>query len=104
MDPQNELLVVVYGHNMLIANNTINKKMDPSTSFVVPGESNPPCLNMKEIIPLSKKVDPEEGAENSIVQQVPPINYYESDIMKPIISAFKNQMDVSNHSKYASRC
>ena len=30
-----------------------------------------------------QKGDPEERAENSIVQQVPPINYYESDIMKP---------------------
>jgi len=45
-----------------------------------------PCLNMKQIIPINKKVNPEEGAENSIVQQVPPINYYESDIMKPTVS------------------
>jgi len=41
---------------------------------------------MKQIIPINKKVNPEEGAENSIVQQVPPINYYESDIMKPTVS------------------
>jgi hypothetical protein len=50
---------------------------------------------------VNKKVDLEEGAENSIV---PPINYYESDIMKATIAAFKKQMDVSNQSKYASRC
>jgi hypothetical protein len=103
MDLLNELMAVVYGHNMLVANNTINKKMDPSTSYVVPGERNPSCLNMKQII-LVKKVDPEEGAENSIVQQDPPINYYESDILKPSITTFKKQMDVSNHSKYATRC
>jgi len=50
---------------------------------------------------VNKKVDLEEGAKNSIV---PPINYYESDIMKAIITTFKKQMDVSNHSKYASQC
>jgi len=42
---------------------------------------------------VNKKVDLEEGAENSII---PPINYHESDIMKAIITTFKNQMDVSN--------
>jgi len=46
---------------------------------------------MKQIIPMNKKVDPEDGAENSIVQQVSPINYYESNIMKPTITAFKNK-------------
>ncbi|KEH22811.1 putative methyl-CpG DNA binding protein [Medicago truncatula] len=94
MDPENELMSVVYGHNILIANNTINKKMDPSTSSVVLGEINLLCLNMKEIIPMNKKVDSEEGAENSIVQQVPPLNHYEFDIMKPTISGFKKQMDI----------
>ncbi|RHN45246.1 hypothetical protein MtrunA17_Chr7g0228331 [Medicago truncatula] len=88
------LMAVVYGHNMLVANNTINMKTEPSTSFVVQGESNPPCLNMKQIIPMNKKVDLEEGAKNSIVQQVPQINYYVSDIMKPTISSFKKQMNV----------
>jgi hypothetical protein len=33
---------------------------------------------------VNKKVDLEEGAENSIV---PPINYYESDIMKATIAS-----------------
>ena len=96
MDPGNELMVVAYGHNKMVANSTIHPSFSVSSS-VVPGESNP----MKQIIPVNKKVDPEEGAENSIV---PPINYYESDIMKATIAAFKKQMDVSNQSKYASRC
>jgi len=92
MDPGN-------GQNKLVSNSTIHHSftVSSSSSSVVPGESNP----MKQIIPVNKKVDPEEGAENSIV---PPINYYESDIMKATIAAFKKQMDVSNQSKYASRC
>jgi hypothetical protein len=91
MDFTNELMSVVYGSNKLVANRTIQTSfsVSPSTSSIVPGESSSPCWQLKHIIIINKLVDPEEGTSNSIVQQAPPMNYYESDPMKLTITTFK---------------
>jgi len=100
MDFTNELMSVVYGSNKLVTNSTIQASfsVSPSTSSLVSGESSPPCWQMKQITTINKLVVPEEGTSNSVVQQAPPINYYESDLMKPGIRTLKKKlMDVSMH-------
>jgi hypothetical protein len=99
MDFINELMLMVYRSNKLVANSTIQASfsVSPFTSSLVSGESIPPCWQMKQIITISKLVVPEEGTSNSAVQQAPPINYYESDLMKSTITTLKKLMDVSMH-------
>jgi len=103
MDFTNELMSVVYGSNKLVANSTIQASFSVSLSIssIVSGESRPPCWQMKQIITINKLVElPEEGTSNSIVQQAPPINYYESDPKKPTITTFKKTDGCEN----ASHC
>jgi hypothetical protein len=99
MDFTNELMSVVCGSNILVANSKIQASfsVSPSTSFIVPGQSSSPCWQMKQIITINKLVDPEEGTSNSIVQEAPSMNYYESDPMKLTITTFKKHMDVIMH-------